>query len=166
MNNYRTFWKRFTAAIIDSIVLWPLTLINGYVEGSSNGYLFIIGSLLFSAIYLAYFIILHGIYGQTLGKKIMSIKVIDINEVSPIGIKRATIRELPWIIAYFGIFIYLLILLSSTHRYNLEKAKDNYSNFIFIISLSWMFIELATMLTNYKRRAVHDYLARSVVIKL
>jgi uncharacterized RDD family membrane protein YckC len=165
MNKYSTFWKRFAAAIIDSIVLWPLTLINGYVDGSANKFIFIIGSLLFLTIYSAYFIILQGRYGQTVGKKIMSIKVIDINEVSLIGIKRAILRELPWIIADISILLYFFMMLFLIHHSNLEKAKDSYKNLIFITSFTWMLIELATMLTNYKRRAVHDYLAKSVVIK-
>jgi uncharacterized RDD family membrane protein YckC len=165
MDKYSTFWKRLVAAIIDSIVLWPLTLINGYAEGSANRIIFFIGSLVFLAIYTGYFIILQGRYGQTVGKMIMRIKVVDINEVSNIGFKRAIIRELPWIIADFSILIYSFILLFLTHHFELEKAKDNYSDLVFITSFTWMLIELATMLTNYKRRAVHDYLAKSVVIK-
>jgi len=33
-------------------------------------------------------------------------------------------------------------------------------------SLVWFVAELVTMLTNAKRRAVHDFIARSVVVRL
>jgi uncharacterized RDD family membrane protein YckC len=33
-----------------------------------------------------------------------------------------------------------------------------------IIAFSWFLLELITMLTNKKRRAVHDYIAGSVVV--
>lgn len=163
MNKYSTFWQRFTAAIIDSIILWPLTLINGYIESSANRFMFIFGNLILTIVYSAYFIILHGMYGQTIGKKIMGIKVTDINEVSLIGNKRALIRELPWIITNISVFLYSSLILLMAHP-SLEDAKDNYDRFIFVTSIGWLLVELITMLTNYKRRAMHDYLAKSIVI--
>ncbi len=165
MDRYNTFWRRLVAAIIDSFILWPLTFVNGYLEDTASRIVFSAGSLIFSTLYSTYFIILHAKYGQTVGKKIMQIKVVDINEVSTIGIKRAIMRELPWIVSVIGIFIYSITLLFLTNHYNLENVKSTYNNLLFIISFTWMLIELITMLTNYKRRAVHDYLAKSVVIK-
>lgn len=162
---YNNFWRRFVAAIIDSLILWPLSFINGSLEDSPNRVIFSVGGLVFSVIYLTYFIVLHAKYGQTVGKKIMDIKVIDINEVSLIGFKRAIMRELPWIVGAIGIFVYLFVLLFLTNHADLKKAKESYNNLISVTSLTWMLIELITMLTNYKKRAVHDYLAKSVVVK-
>jgi len=164
-HKYNTFWRRFAAAIIDSLILWPLTFISGYLDDSHSSVMFCIGSLALSVIYAAYFVILHANYGQTVGKKITNIKVVDIDEVSLIGIKRAIIRELPWVIADIGIFLYLYSMLLLTKHPDLEDIKDRYNNLITASSLTWMLIELITMLTNYKKRAVHDYLAKSVVVK-
>lgn len=161
---YNTFWRRFAAIIIDSIILWPLTFIDSYIEGSSSKFLFCIGVFISSLIYTAYFIILHSRYGQTIGKKITGIKVVDIDEANLIGIKRSIYRELPWIIANIVIIVYAVIKLFLT-SIDLAIIKESYNELSFIIALCWMIIELITMLTNYKKRALHDYLAKSVVVK-
>ena len=95
MDRYNTFWRRLGAVVIDSIVLLPLTFLDTYSEVSANKVLFYIGLSISSFISISYFIILHAKYGQTLGKKLMKVKVLDIDEASLLGIKRAIIRELP-----------------------------------------------------------------------
>lgn len=164
MNKYNTFWKRLWAAIIDGIILYPLVFVDTAFDNSNHQPLFVIGKFLSTFLYILYFIILHAKYGQTIGKKLMNIKVIDIAEINLIGFKRATIRELPWIIANGLIFLYLLkfFFLKNT---DLIGIKEKYDDLSFIISFAWLAIELISMLTNPKRRAVHDWLAKSVVIK-
>ncbi len=44
-------------------------------------------------------------------------------------------------------------------------------NFIILIAIGsihfiWFGVEIITMLTNEKRRALHDFIARSVVVKI
>jgi len=98
VNIYHTFWRRLGAAFIDGIILYPLTLIEVYIYNTTNIFLFYTGIFVLSFIPFFYFIILHAKEGQTLGKKAMNIKVIDINEVDFIGYKRAILRDLPWIV--------------------------------------------------------------------
>lgn len=164
MNKYHTFWKRFWAALIDGIILYPLVFIDTAFDNSNYQALFIIGKFLSTFLYILYFILLHAKYGQTIGKKLMNIKVIDIAEVNLIGFKRATIRELPWIIANGLIFLYLLKIFFLKNTEPIE-IKEKYDDLSFIISFTWLVIELISMLTNPKRRAIHDWLANSVVIK-
>lgn len=164
MNKYHTFWKRFWAALIDGIILYPLDFIDTAFDNSNYQALFIIGKFLSTFLYILYFILLYAKYGQTIGKKLMNIKVIDIAEVNLIGFKRATIRELPWIIANGLIFLYLLKIFFLKNTEPIE-IKEKYDDLSFIISFTWLVIELISMLTNPKRRAIHDWLANSVVIK-
>ena len=165
MNKYNTFWKRLLAALIDSLILLPLTLITTYAEATENKFIFLFTISIFSILNSAYFIILHGKYGQTPGKRITGIQVVDKNEILLIGFKRAVIRESPWIIAYVIVFIHLVISLLLTNQINLTKAKEESNDFISTSSFVWIFVELITMLLNHKRRALHDYLAGSVVIR-
>lgn len=160
MSKYNTFWGRFIAVIIDSIILSPITFIEAYYEDTTDPTLFIIISALSSFIIILYFAVLHAIYGQTIGKRLMDIKITDIDEVTLLGFKRSLIRELPWIITSVGIITYSLF------QFDLNRLKSDYNNWMSITSISWMVIELITMLSNQKRRALHDYLAKSVVIKL
>jgi uncharacterized RDD family membrane protein YckC len=165
MTKYSTAWKRLTAAIVDSIVLLPLTWVVGYVEQCDSTLIFIISSALLSVIYSAYFIVLHGLYGQTIGKRIAHIKVVDIEESDLIGIFRASIRESPFLIAELGTLFFLLIIPGLLGSFDLQKVKGNYDNIASLTAIIWLTIELISMMTNHKRRAVHDYLAKSVVIR-
>lgn len=166
MAKYNTFWRRLVAAFIDGLILYPVTLIETIANNSTSPSLFILGGFISTLLYITYFITLHGKYGQTLGKKLMSIKVVDINEASLIGFKRATIRELPWIVASSLAFVYLLVSLFIFKNKEFNSAKDDYHDLSFIITFTWLIIELITMLINPKRRAIHDFLAKAVVIKI
>src|SRR5512145_457915 len=66
---YTTGGRRFVAGIIDGIVLMPLALIHNRVFGSNISPTLIIIWLLisFPAVWL-YSVLMHGYYGQTLGK--------------------------------------------------------------------------------------------------
>ncbi|ANH80064.1 hypothetical protein A8C56_02860 [Niabella ginsenosidivorans] len=161
MSKYHTFWRRLAAAIIDGIILFPLT----FLYNTSNGY-FYIGIIAESVLSILYFVVLQGKYGQTLGKKIMSIKIFDITETKPIGFKKAILREFPWIIITMAALVYLFFILFVYRTDNTNTALEKYNNLSFYISLSWIEIELVTMFTNNKRRALHDWLAKSVVIKI
>ena len=165
MNKYNTLGRRFVAALIDGIILYPLIFIEETTNDLADKSLFSIGIFISSFLYILYFIVLHAKYGQTLGKKLTNIKVIDIAEISVIGFKRATMRELPWIIASGLSFLYLITSFFLFKNADLNTLKENYNDLSSIISLSWLVIELITMFTNSKRRAIHDLLAKAVVIK-
>ena len=95
----------------------------------------------------------------------MSLKILDINEQNVIGIKRAFYRDGVWFAAsLLGLIYYSFLLLNNTE--NTSIIRDNYEDYLTIISIVWILIELTTMLTNSKRRAVNDFLANSVVVNL
>ncbi len=150
---------------MDSIILWPLSSLTEYLEVHAGQLLFSIGIFIFSITYSAYFVVSHAKYGQTIGKRILGIKVVDISESAILNFKRSVLRESPWIIANIILFLYFFIALILLKQMDFEKAKNNYWNFSTIISIIWILIEFVTMLTNHKRRALHDFLAKSVVIK-
>ena len=166
MEKYQTFWKRFFAALIDGIVLYPLSLIDIAANNSSNQFLFGIGIFVSSFLYIFYFIILHAKYGQTLGKKLMNIKVVDVAEVELIGFKRAMTRESPLLIATVAIFLYLFVSLFLLKNIKLTTAKEKYYDLSFLSSFGWLITELISMFLNPKKRAINDLLAKDVVVKI
>ena len=115
---------------------------------------------------MIYIVIGHGKYGQTLGKKIMQIKVLDIGEQKTIGYSRAFLRESVWLIAEISGIIYLIYLSSATTVTDRELVKLVYEDYMSFTTLGWLLLELITMLFNKKRRALHDYIAGSVVVKI
>jgi uncharacterized RDD family membrane protein YckC len=77
---YQTFWRRFWAACVDFVVLSPLPLVGDWLWNQQaplavHASWFVLWSLLWPA----YSIYLHGRFGQTLGKHLLRIKVIDVS---------------------------------------------------------------------------------------
>ena len=94
---YMGFWIRLAAVLIDGVILmflvrmiWFVASLPSWLFGMGIG-----GSFLFLevvALPCLYMVILTGIWGQTLGKKILGIKVVD-DEGQPPGLGKAIIRE-------------------------------------------------------------------------
>jgi len=92
----------------------------------------------------------------------MGIKIVDLDEITTIGLKRATIRQSPFII------ITIISLVSTIIFYKQDIINEwvTYQYIISLIIFGWLIIEVIYMLTNDKRRTIHDLLAKDVVIKI
>lgn len=163
MNKYNTVGKRIGAAIIDAIVFLPFSFTD--TLATSNKFYFFVLGFLYLFLWSAYTIMLHHFYGQTLGKKIMNIKLYNIDEVEHLTLKKAFFREGIWIVGQFIILLFFAIKLSKGLQLN-EDFFDNYNNSAAILTISWTIIELTTMLANSKKRSLQDFIANSVVIKI
>lgn len=163
---YKTFWRRFWAGVIDGFVLLPLSFLDSWVCASitAKGVL-AIWFVLFSFSYLAYSVLMHGKFGQTVGKMATGVKVLDFSE-SKLSMFQALLRDSVAIVfTAIGIAFYLPTVLKGVNPY----AAQELSLWTTVLSCTWsiwFLAELVTMLTNKKRRAVHDFIARSVVIRL
>ncbi|MGB8193882.1 MAG: RDD family protein [Chitinophagaceae bacterium] len=158
MDRYNTFLQRFVAGLIDGCIFIPISFLGSFFEGSDK-FSVAVWSLIYLFAWSFYYIFLHGRDGQTLGKKVMSIKVYDVDEKSVIGYRRAFYRESVPIILEL---IYIVVIF----------IEPEYSEMIVLSILSgsatfiWFALELVSMFTNSKRRAVHDFMGESVVIDL
>jgi uncharacterized RDD family membrane protein YckC len=101
------FWARFAALFIDGIIIAILPIIVIAIgAGSHSKGLVVFGYLLYLVGYVAYFVYFEGgPAGQTPGKKMLGIRIIDFNNGGPIGHGRAFLRLIGRIIA--GFFCYL-----------------------------------------------------------
>lgn len=156
---YSTFWPRFWAPSIDSIILWPITsllpLVIFYALPSALNVLSIFTTLT----YYAYSIYFHGTRGGTIGKLKCKIKVVNAKSEKRIGIKQALLRDsIPLILSVF-LYGYILVLEPS----NLGESR--YLQVVPAIFGLWFLAEIITMLTNEKRRALHDFIAGTVVVR-
>lgn len=100
------FWRRFAAAFVDGIILlipyWIL------LAGINAGTAYALSIL----IDLAYFTYFEGsASGQTIGKKLLSIRVIDFNSGGSIGYGRALGRYLARFISAFALLLGYLWML-------------------------------------------------------
>ena len=162
-HKYQTFWRRFFAGFIDGLIFLPVAVLPELIFDMSSSRHFIISEIVYFAFWAGYLAIGHGIYGYTIGKKLCKVKLLDKNEKDLIGVPRALLRESIWILFTVGLLIYLA-LQTWEKGYFTEEEITQYQNFQ-LISAAWVIIELVTMLSNNKRRAVHDFIAGSVVVK-
>jgi uncharacterized RDD family membrane protein YckC len=87
------FFQRFAAAFVDGVLLSIVGFVIRTAIGDAGG------SAIGVAIGIAYFGYLEGsASGQTIGKRMLGIRVIDFGSGGPIGFGRAVIR-------YFGRFV-------------------------------------------------------------
>jgi uncharacterized RDD family membrane protein YckC len=166
IHKYNTFDKRFLAGLIDGLIFIPFSILDNRFEDTDNKAIFIGWTLFHTICWTLYVVIGHGKYGQTIGKRLMGIKVFDLKEKTLIGYKNAFLRESVWFFAIIAGIIYLTISTSNSATLNKEVKDTFYNDIVGLTSGIWLILELITMFFNKKRRALHDFLAGSVVVDL
>ncbi|MGR5308119.1 RDD family protein [Vibrio mediterranei] len=164
-NKYSNFWRRFFAVIIDGLVFLPLQWIDEYILsgaiGSVGVFLWGVGGAILG---ISYYVILHAKYGQTIGKMVMKVKVVDVSESRNITVKQSCIRDIvPIIMVPFTVYAYAQLAFFGKTWQSLDQ--DSVLTIVSLIMISWVVLESVSMLFNEKRRAVHDYIAGSVVVR-
>jgi uncharacterized RDD family membrane protein YckC len=109
---------------------------------------------------------MHARFGQTIGKKAMRIRVMNINEDRIPTLGQAVLRDIgeigPGILG--SAYAIALIL---ADKYTQEAMISTWFGLVLVYAdLGWFALELSTMLTNKKRRALHDLIAGTVVVRL
>lgn len=165
-DQYHTFWRRVGAAIIDSFVLFPVGFVIGLamaiaIFAGAEG--FVIAAIIaINVASLGYTIGMHGLYGATVGKKATGIRVVDAVSQGKITWAQAFRRDLLAIVTAVTSYGVLFIVSGA----NLEDDTFQQVNRILQwIGAGWFIAELITMMSNPRRRSLHDYLAGTVVIK-
>jgi uncharacterized RDD family membrane protein YckC len=164
MEKYYTATRRFWAGVVDGFVLLPLQWLDSWVLGANRPAAILIAWMMFSfPAYWLYSVLMHGFYGQTLGKKALGIKVLDVSE-SPISMRQAFLRDSIYIVINtIALMISISLVLSGRPRDS--KTISMADMILGMGALLWFVAEILTCLMNQKRRAVHDFIAGTVVVK-
>jgi len=169
------FWRRFGAIWIDLIVLLPFLILFEYLESLHRTVRFftVVPSTLFFWAYQIYF---HARWGATVGKMVTGVQITRLDG-TPIGyreaLKRFSVDSVLglWMIAAQlfalsrmtdGDFANLAWLERTEHLATLMPAW--YKPLTYLQS-AWFWSECIVLLTNKRRRALHDFIAGTVVIK-
>lgn len=168
---YKTFLRRFWAGMADGAVFFPLIYVSRMVWAHSEtlpSAALVLFHVVYSLAGLAYAILLHGFFGQTLGKMLFKVKVIDVSEEVPITMLQALRRDaVPLVLMLFCFSQEIPTIFRIGSPYDPGVHTFGPLTWIFMsFGLLWFWAEILTMLTNKKRRAVHDFIAGSVVISL
>jgi uncharacterized RDD family membrane protein YckC len=168
---YRTFWRRFWAGMIDGLVFAPLSWIGPVVWASTTQPAMLASWFVFHSFSLVtYSIILHGLFGQTLGKRITGVTVLDVGGAR-LSMRQAVLRDSVYVLLIlYSVIVDLPGVLSGVNPYVVNPEAFRLSDLglasllSLYASLLWFVLEMATMLSNRRRRAVHDFLAGSLVV--
>lgn len=131
--NVKVTGRRILATIVDGIVFMILSFILGAIFGgnsASGGSVSValsgISALLDFVIVVAYYVLLEGYLGQTLGKMLLGIKVVRQEDGEVPGVGKAALRTLLRIID--GLFAYLVafivVLISGKNQRLGDMAAD------------------------------------------
>lgn len=172
---YAGFWRRFGAFWIDSIIFLPVIAFVYFVGETSrlfNLYWFIPGLL----IGVWFHVHLVNRYGGTPGKLLVKAKIAMIDG-SPVTIKAAALRySVLFVLSVLSSVAILMSTLAMTddlyfslgylaRSQKLVEMAPPWYSMVIILTQIWIWGEFFTMLFNKKRRAVHDFIAGTVVIK-
>ncbi|TPW12466.1 MAG: RDD domain containing protein [bacterium] len=166
MLQYRTFWRRFGASLVDGIIFMPLMWPGMWILSHASPPVILAWICLGSAISFTYTIGMHAAFGQTIGKMVTRIQVRDVSG-RPLRPSQAVRREainLALFLVSLGFYVSRAL---SGDPIIAEKVEDLTLTMQIQSYLSYLVlaIELLTMMTNERRRAVHDFVAGSVVLK-
>lgn len=171
---YAGFWLRFGAAMIDLVFLIPLGLAFAYLHKFSFSLAIAfapVSAFLFS-VYNIYF---NAKFGGTIGKLAVGIRVTR-PDGSWIGWREAWLRsciDVALAAAWMTVEIYALMkvnvqtYLSSGVFERMELLESLYPawcSYIERVGDVWCWSELVVLLLNRRRRALHDFIAGTVVI--
>lgn len=163
MEKYRTFFPRLVALLIDSFIMLPIAIFDDWFRRAEYPPLFFyVWIPLSAAVFPVYMICMHGKFGQTLGKMYMNVKVVRAETEEKISFKHAFLRELPQLLFNISsVFLGIFFLGESPES---ERLKIPFGVFGFV-TVIWAIADVTTFFYNEKRRALHDYIAGTVVIK-
>jgi uncharacterized RDD family membrane protein YckC len=163
---------RILALIFDGIVLWPPMLLLGKLLQTSRPTA-ILGAMAYGLFFPLYNILLLGRFGQTVGKKIVGIRV-ELIDGSPIDWKAAFLRY-----AVDLLFVFILIVswigvlsdsavsagsLAPMRFYTLLKPTNAFFIWANQIWTVWIWGDVIVALLNKRRRAVHDFIVGTCVV--
>lgn len=174
-NIYGGFWLRLGAMMMDGMFCLPVVFIALFVQsfGPSAYAMSIIPLLAFNLWYAVY---LPARYGATPGKLVAGLTILKVDgEV--IGFKEAFMRNAVSLgISIFSMCVMLLALSRVDTDTYAGLGWINRSKYLMTLvplgftlhswmSNVWIYSELIVLLTNKQRRAIHDYVAGTVIVQ-
>jgi uncharacterized RDD family membrane protein YckC len=165
LTRYRTFWPRFWAAFLDSGVLGPLQWIDILIWNSFTAApVLLCWSFILLVASLTITVGMVAMYGQTPGKMACGIKIVSLDD-SLVSLKQALLRDILGVLLGPVTFF---IQCSNIFKGQLaNRAMGSYQSLLWFggAMMIWVFLEFITMLTNQRRRAIHDFIAGTVVVR-
>jgi len=172
---YGGFWIRVGAYLLDFLLLSPLIAIQYFgAQWSSRYFVYSPVPVLLFAVF--YWIYLVKRFGGTPGKRALRLRIAMVDGTRVTGFA-AIVRYLPFLMLTALSSLSTLIAAQRLNEADYLSLKYLYK-MAYLVSLrppwgawlsnlmaAWMLLVVICMLCNYRRRAVHDYFAGTVVLR-
>lgn len=172
--HYGGFWARFASFLLDFLVLLPLSAI---VFWASQRYrlfqvYYFVPGILFGIFYGVYLV---RRFGGTPGKLVMRLRIRKVSG-DPVGYREAFLRYAPEFVLAMLMSVALLpslFRMTDTEYHELSliersqrlvQLAPSWFTPLQITQQIWIWGEFIVLLTNRKRRALHDFIAGTVVV--
>ena len=165
---YAGFFLRAKAFLADAVIYLPIWIVIFSLNKVEKNY--VIYTSLFSYLFFIFYnVILVYHYEGTPGKRLAKIKIKKKNG-KRIGVKEAIFREIVrFFLAGFltvGYVITALKLPDGNYSYQgFESLKPSWYKYADWLNQIWIWSEIIVILLNKRKRALHDFIAGTVVIK-
>jgi uncharacterized RDD family membrane protein YckC len=171
---YGGFWRRVGAILLDWIFMIPLgVLLAILMFSTSRAYLyFAIPNI---AISLFYFVYLVKRFGGTPGKLISHMRITMVDG-SPVTTRAAVLRYLPFFIPQaLSLLLMAYATLSPVPGYDsmniiekmqsMQRGTVGWNGALTGVTYVWWIATAITLAVNQRKRAAHDFLAGTVVLR-
>ncbi len=175
---YAGFWKRFLALVVDFFIVFVALDLLYRVPLNPPFAVFL--ALLDAALYAFYCAFMIGFLGQTIGMMVVKIKVKKLN-LKDVEWKQAFLRYVVnflQAIIVFGFMTYFILNAAGSDFpakdfghfiVELEHAHSPLNTIVVLnvfVTWIWTYSEVVVLMTNEKKRAIHDFIAGTVVVKV
>lgn len=168
------FWRRVGALILDALILAPLGLLYfGLALWSPRASMYF--GLPSDVVGLVYYVYLVKRFGGTPGKRLLGMRIL-MADGSPITTKAAFLRYAP--LLAFSILSSIAGMIGAANldpdvkangfleqMQMLGAAQPPWAMVITWASYAFWIATAITMLCNYRRRAIHDFIAGTAVVR-
>ena len=172
---YAGFWRRTAAHLVDLLILAPVGFLTYYVQ-KSNYYVFLLFVVISIAFHFFWSIYLLKKFGGTPGKLICGAIVVR-KDGHRANWREAILRNVVdfpygvyvsffslWVIHSIGYDVFQSLSFMEFGRQTAENAPSFHKIIGFGFGI-WFWGELIVLLFNKRKRAIHDFIAGTVVIK-
>ena len=174
---YAGFARRTLALTLDTLLFITLAVVVWWMTGKQKSLLLEVElGLGVGLACVAYTILFHAKWGQTLGKMAAGIRVTTLDG-RPIGYKHAVLRNSVDLVLclLYAVGACLAIwswtgpdyaTLDAAEKHRLLASRNPTERLYSVLSSVWTWSEVIVLLFNEKRRALHDFIAGTVVIQV
>lgn len=170
---YSSFGRRLGAYLIDFLLLSPLFALQYWAGGQSISIVVLVG-VLGSVAFIVYRVYCHAIYGQTVGKRVVKLRVVRLSGEA-IGWRESLLRSSVEMLFTGLVISAQLIALAAIpaaeftgldtvqRNSNLQVYTPAWSSHVVTLSGIWYIASLIALFVNDQRRTLHDFIAGTVV---